>query len=1017
MTRLALLFLLAGSTHATFSDIYPSALQSGSTGFKILGGAGNVLGDRASTAGDFNGDGLADILFACGGSRKIFVVFGRRGSSPFSTINIVDFVAGDSTGFSVYNIEPPGGGWLAASAIGDVNGDGIDDVVVGNAAVDYAGRTDTGAAYILYGRRTGIADISASSWATSTSNGFRLYGERTSDGFGTQVVGIGDFNGDGTQDFFAYAVNGDLPSNGDNNFGVIYVIFGKGTSWGTDIDMLTGFTYGTQGFRIYPFTGLTAVPGACGDVNNDGYADVAVSAGTGTFSGRANNGGVYIIFGHSTATTFADVYLSAFTSGTAGFLIIGAVAGDNLGLPAQSERAHIPAVGRGGDFNGDGLYDLAIGALGKAYILFGRSGITTYSTIDLASWPDSVNKGQRFVAQTPSAYTIRNVGSLGDFNGDGVGDIFIFNGQQNGATGWGAVIFGHKNTTAYNDITFETFTTSTGFRLLSSEGNSYFGIHAGRGDVNGDSAPDLIIAATLAYNGGNSAGTVYVLYGQVANPTSQPSSQPSRQPTSRPSVQPASIPSSQPSRRPTAQPSCQPVGAPTAQPSSQPSTQPSVSALQSILASPTYKVKNGFAFSAIGAGGKVSAWGEAQYGGDAFAVQSQLQSGVVSITPSRFAFAAVTAGGSLAIWGVNTSFAGLARYRSLSYSVTSLVATEAAFVGVDGLTGRVIAVGSKHNGGDVLDDAFCNGYSAQLSAGVRSITASAGAFAAIKTDGTLLCWGSKHSGADVASGILSALIGAKMVVATMAAFAVLLSDNTVASWGDRWTGGDSFAVAGQLREVHHLTASRSCFVAFKKSSGVVVWGYGKYGGDTSAVAAALSSHVTQVAHTYTAMAALKADGTVVAWGAHDAGGDASAVQASLHDVVSLVGNGKAFVALTTTGSVRAWGSANQGGTIPMDKVTALFSGVVSIARTERAFTALKNDGSVVVWGQAGHGGEPGIAVEALLTSGVHTICANDVAFSAIKTDGSVVAWGHSVSVPVAGVQFTSSSLAAGAQCA
>jgi hypothetical protein len=56
-------------------------------------------------------------------------------------------------------------------------------------------------------------------------------------------------------------------------------------------------------------------------------------------------------------------------------------------------------------------------------------------------------------------------------------------------------------------------------------------------------------------------------------------------------------------------------------------------------------------------------------------------------------------------------------------------------------------------------------------------------------------------------------------------------------------------------------------------------------------------------------------------------------------------------------------------------------------------------------------------VDALLTSGVHTICANDVAFSAIKTDGSVVAWGHSVSVPTAGVQFTSSSLAAGAQCA
>jgi hypothetical protein len=114
----------------------------------------------------------------------------------------------------------------------------------------------------------------------------------------------------------------------------------------------------------------------------------------------------------------------------------------------------------------------------------------------------------------------------------------------------------------------------------------------------------------------------------------------------------------------------------------------------------------------------------------------------------------------------------------------------------------------------VLDDAYCNGYSAQLTAGVRSITASAGAFAAMKADNTLLCWGNKYAGANVAVGVLSALVGAKMVVATMSAFAVLLSDGTVTTWGDRLSGGDSSAVAGQLREVHHLTASRSCFVAF-----------------------------------------------------------------------------------------------------------------------------------------------------------------------------------------------------------
>jgi fermentation-respiration switch protein FrsA (DUF1100 family) len=91
--------------------------------------------------------------------------------------------------------------------------------------------------------------------------------------------------------------------------------------------------------------------------------------------------------------------------------------------------------------------------------------------------------------------------------------------------------------------------------------------------------------------------------------------------------------------------------------------------------------------------------------------------------------------------------------------------------------------------------------------------------------------------------------------------------------------------------------------------------------------------------------------------------------------------------------------------------------VLSIYHTDRAFAALKSSGALVVWGQAGHGGSPDSAVEALLTSGVQTVCANDVAFSAIKADGSVVAWGHSVSVPTAGVQFTSEYLKNGAVCA
>jgi hypothetical protein len=503
-------------------------------------------------------------------------------------------------------------------------------------------------------------------------------------------------------------------------------------------------------------------------------------------------------------------------------------------------------------------------------------------------------------------------------------------------------------------------------------------------------------------------------------PTSAPTNAPTLVPTPAstvpPTVRPTTEPSQAPTPAPTAEPSAIPT-MPTSQPSSQPSVQPSSSHFDAVLASPTYRVRNGFAFAATGTDGLTLTWGESSNGGDSSAVASFLQSGVAAVTASRFAFAAVKSNGTAAAWGVGAAFVGLHSAGPVTLSPTSVVATEASFAGLDAATGRVVAFGSKHHGGNVLDDQYCNGYSQELSAGVRSITASSGAFAALKTDGTLLVWGNRFAGADVSAGLLTSLAGARLVVASRAAFAVLLSDNRVAAWGDKLCGGDTSAVAAQLHEVFHLTASETRFVAFKRDTGVVVWGYDKAGGDTSAVAAHLTANVTHVAYTATAMAAVKADGTVVAWGTATNGGDSSVVQGSLIDVVRVFGNNRAFAALTSTGGVVAWGNPTYGGSIPADKVSALSSGVASIYHTDRAFAALKDDGSVVVWGQAGHGGSPGATVEALLTSGVHAVCANDVAFSAIKADGSVVAWGHDVSIAAAGVQFTSTSFQQQVACA
>jgi hypothetical protein len=579
-------------------------------------------------------------------------------------------------------------------------------------------------------------------------------------------------------------------------------------------------------------------------------------------------------------------------------------------------------------------------------------------------------------------------------NGDGISDVFATACDYN-AKGAVLVLFGHRNTTAFTTIDMSTFTAgSLGFRVFGALTGDNFGFGASSaGDINGDGVDDLLAGGRFADPYGQSlAGMAAVVYGVSYAPT--------RQPTRLPTSQPSGQPSSQPSR----------------QPSAQPSSMPTMHDIRLIVSSPTYKVRNGFAFAAVGTAGRVRTWGEEPYGGDSSEVQSTLQGGIQSVVATRFAYAAISATGALTAWGVNASISGLARYNVEGYSVTNLVANEIAFAGVDSSTGRVIAFGSKHHGGNVLDDAYCNGLSQELSAGLRSITASASAFAAITSVGTVYVWGNLHGGGVLPAGLLASLVGVRAVFATREAFAACLATGDVVTWGGAHCGGDSSAVESQLHGIIHIVASKCVFVAFNADAGLVAWGRPELGGDTSAVSGSLASGVKFVAHTAMAWAAIKTDGSVVTWGMPRFGGDSSAVQSALTDTVRIEANMKAFAAITSTGGVVVWGDSVHGGVVPAGKASALTSSVQSVYHTDRAFAALKADGSVVVWGQAGHGGSPSAAVEALLTGGVHAVCANDVAFSALKTDGAVIAWGHSVSVPSEGLQFIAADMMNGAVC-
>ena len=263
----------------------------------IVGASDSQAGSAVANAGDVNGDGLADVVVA-GVSDRTYVVFG--GPDP-ATVNLASL---GSNGFEIIGMETEG--WSVAGA-GDVNGDGLADVIVGQPARDHA--------YVVFGKSSStpvdLADLG--------SGGFRVDGVQRSDA-GQAVGGAGDVNGDGFDDVIVGAPRARTPNG--SGAGAAYVVFGKPSS--TPIDLAD---LGTGSFRIDgAIEGEevgSAVAGA-GDVNGDGRPDLIVR-GFGT---------AYVVFGKGSAT---EVNLAAL--GTGGFQIERVGGGPVAGLTTSTPTA------------------------------------------------------------------------------------------------------------------------------------------------------------------------------------------------------------------------------------------------------------------------------------------------------------------------------------------------------------------------------------------------------------------------------------------------------------------------------------------------------------------------------------------------------------------------------------------------------------------------------------------------------------------------------------------------------
>ena len=382
------------------------ATLDGSNGFIFTGleSASNRLPD-ISGVGDINHDGFQD--FAVGSplsdgngsdSGRVHVVYGgtmvgASGAIAASSLN-------GAAGFTINGVASDDAIGTQVSGGSDINGDGIDDLVLGGEG-DLPSASRGERTYVVYGA-TGLG--SSGSFNLSLidgSNGFVIGAGTPGDRGGAVVESIGDVNNDGLGDVLVA-----FP-NWSSFQGRVMVVFGSEDDRGAgplnpeDLDGSNGFLLVAEDYDSF---GTSAAP--LGDVNNDNIDDFIVGAPFAQVPGLNTPGACVVVFGSTNLGATGLVSANSF-DGTNGFVVTGSGAEDQTGA----------SVALCGDINEDGVNDILIGVPRAGSFDFGRLDVVLGRLL-AAMCPVDVDGDGRididdlyYITQHPT-----------DINGDGVAD-------------------------------------------------------------------------------------------------------------------------------------------------------------------------------------------------------------------------------------------------------------------------------------------------------------------------------------------------------------------------------------------------------------------------------------------------------------------------------------------------------------------------------------------------------------------------------------------------------------------